>query len=92
VFLKTDTQGYDWNVLHGAGEKLAQVIGVQTELSVIPLYEGSTHYLKMLAFLEAQGFAIMELRTIAFRKGAIAELDCFAARPAALGSLAAAEE
>lgn len=84
VFLKTDTQGYDWHVLKGAGDKLANVIGIQIELNVIPLYEGSPHYLQMLAFLESSGFLIAELRPIAWKKGAIVEFDCFAARAPAL--------
>lgn len=84
IFLKTDTQGYDWNVLHGAGEKLAKVFGIQTEMSVIPIYEGSTHYLQMLEFLESNGFAVTEFRPISYKKGMILEFDCFAVRPSAL--------
>ena len=85
VFLKTDTQGYDWNVLQGAGDKLADVVGIQIELNVIPLYERSPHYLKMLQFLESNGFLITELRPIAWNQGAIVEFDCFAVRATALG-------
>jgi FkbM family methyltransferase len=84
VFLKTDTQGYDLHVLRGAGEKLAEIFGVQTELNVVKLYENSPHYLSVLEFLESNGFSILELRPLHYtREHFIIEFDCFAARASA---------
>lgn len=40
VFIKVDTQGYEWDVLKGAEHGLASCIGVALELSLVPLYEG----------------------------------------------------
>ena len=80
VFLKTDTQGYDLQVLEGVGAKLLDVSGVQTELNVLELYEGAPHYLDVISFLEKQGFSVTELRPISLRNGFIVEFDCYAAR------------
>lgn len=56
VFLKMDTQGYDLEVLAGARQSLAQVVGLQSELSVVPLYEGMPDCVASLAALRELGF------------------------------------
>ena len=55
-FLKMDTQGHDMAVCEGAGGVLAQMLGVQTELGVRPIYEGGTQYRAMIDWLEAHNF------------------------------------
>ena len=91
VFLKTDTQGFDLHVLQGAGEKLKDIIGLQTELNVVKLYKDSPHYLSVLEFLESNGFEVTELRPLHHTKeGFILEFDCFAARASALATAAGA--
>lgn len=55
-FLKMDTQGHDREVCEGAGARLADMIGVQSELAVRPQYEGSSDYRVMIAYLEEHGF------------------------------------
>ncbi|MCI4589009.1 FkbM family methyltransferase [Sphingobium sp. BYY-5] len=55
-FLKMDTQGHDLSVCEGAGDTLARMLGVQTELGVRPIYEGGTGYRAMIDWLEAHGF------------------------------------
>jgi len=56
VFLKTDAQGYDLEVIKGGGERLTQVIGLQSEIAVQPLYLGVPDYLEFLAFCRELGF------------------------------------
>jgi FkbM family methyltransferase len=56
VFLKLDTQGYDLNVLEGAGSCLDRTLGLQSELSVKPLYEGMTGYITAMSSLHRMGF------------------------------------
>ena len=56
VFLKLDTQGYDLRVMNGATQSLPSIAGIQSEMSVIPLYEGMTDYLDALAFYRRLGF------------------------------------
>jgi FkbM family methyltransferase len=81
VFLKTDTQGFDMRVLQGTGEYLKNVLGVMAEANVERLYEGAPHYLETLAFLEAQGFSLMDLRVIdRTAQGSVLEYDCIMAR------------
>ena len=38
LFVKIDTQGYEWQVLDGANESLKRAQGVLCELSLVPLY------------------------------------------------------
>ncbi len=59
VFLKVDTQGYDLNVLRGAGRQLESIVGVQVEMAMTPLYEGAPLYDDVVEFLEARGFALI---------------------------------
>lgn len=40
VFLKIDTQGFERNVLAGGSATLARAVGLQLELSFVPLYSG----------------------------------------------------
>lgn len=55
-FLKMDTQGHDLSVCEGAGFALNDILGVQTELGVRPIYEGGTGYRAMIDWLDAKGF------------------------------------
>lgn len=58
VFLKLDTQGYDLNVLEGAGSYLDRVLALQSELSVQPIYEGMTGYTAAMSCLNRMGFEL----------------------------------
>lgn len=57
IFVKSDTQGYEAQVLDGLGDTIGGVTGLQLELSLVPVYEGQPGYLAMLQRLEAVGFA-----------------------------------
>lgn len=56
VYLKIDTQGYEKNVLLGATETLKRIVGLQVELSLLPLYDGETTYLELLQMIHDLGF------------------------------------
>jgi FkbM family methyltransferase len=56
VYLKMDTQGYDLEVVQGAGEALDRVVALQAELSCVPIYDGMTRLPEQWVALEAAGF------------------------------------
>lgn len=58
VLVKIDTQGYEMPVLLGAEALLPSVLGIQLELSLVPLYEGQVLYREMIDWLEGKGFEL----------------------------------
>jgi FkbM family methyltransferase len=58
VYLKCDTQGLDLEVVDGAGDVLSRLAGVQLELDLEPLYEGSGTFLEGLSRLGDRGFRL----------------------------------
>jgi FkbM family methyltransferase len=56
IFLKLDVQGFEYKVLQGAGEFLSRVVGIQIELSLVPLYDGEHLFDPMLHYLQDRGF------------------------------------
>lgn len=56
IFLKIDTQGYEWAVLDGAVEILPHVRGILCEMSLLELYEGQHLWMDILKRLETDGF------------------------------------
>jgi len=61
VYLKIDAQGYERHVLEGARESLPGIVGVQLELSLVPLYQGAPLICEMLDYLYSRGFALMSV-------------------------------
>lgn len=57
VFLKIDTQGYDVEVILGAGHHLQYVYAVQSELPAIEIYEGMTSMPRALELYRELGYA-----------------------------------
>jgi FkbM family methyltransferase len=55
-FLKIDTQGYEQAVLEGASGVIERLIGIQLEISLTPLYEGSPTLLQLLEMMQQRGF------------------------------------
>ena len=62
LFIKIDTQGYEWQVLDGAQETLKRAKGVLCELSLVPLYEGQRLWRDLIDRLEAEGFMLWSLQ------------------------------
>ncbi|UMG94063.1 FkbM family methyltransferase [Nocardioides sp. TF02-7] len=58
VYLKLDTQGYDVRAFAGAGDRVRDVLAMQSEVSMLPLYEGMPHHTEQLATYEAAGFEL----------------------------------
>jgi FkbM family methyltransferase len=76
-FLKMDTQGYDMNVLEGAGSSLEFVRGIQTEISVKAIYEKMISYDVAIARLQALGFELTGMFPVTRdRDLRVVEFDC----------------
>ncbi len=61
LFVKIDTQGSERQVLAGAGAALAHVLGLQLELSLVPLYEGEALIEELVGELRGRGFVPMSI-------------------------------
>jgi FkbM family methyltransferase len=77
VYLKVDTQGYDLKVLSGTAGVLPKILALQTELSVLPVYQDSPDFLAAMTYLTQLGYEITGLFPIA-RDNAlrVIEFDC----------------
>jgi FkbM family methyltransferase len=60
-FLKMDTQGSDLAVVEGAGSALQAFVGLQSELSVAKLYEGTRSFVEVLEIYAGLGFRLSAL-------------------------------
>jgi FkbM family methyltransferase len=58
IYLKLDVQGYERKVLDGAHTVLPRVAALQTELSVLPLYQGVPDYKELMAYIERLGYVL----------------------------------
>jgi FkbM family methyltransferase len=58
AFLKIDTQGYESEVLDGAARTLERAVGLQLELSIVPLYAGQKLMPELLSRVGALGFEL----------------------------------
>jgi FkbM family methyltransferase len=56
LLLKVDTQGYEEEVLAGASAVLRNVLAMQLEMSVAPLYQGAPSLRRILELSEQLGF------------------------------------
>ena len=61
VFLKIDVQGFERQVLEGAMNILPRIKGIQTEMSLIPLYQGQLLFQETLALLDKLGYELYSL-------------------------------
>ncbi|MHB8423500.1 MAG: FkbM family methyltransferase [Leptospirales bacterium] len=81
VFLKMDTQGYDLEVFKGSEGCMDQIRGLQSELSIQPLYKNMPHYLEALSNYEDAGFELFNLSVVSrLSGGGLIELNCFMKR------------
>jgi FkbM family methyltransferase len=59
--LKIDTQGYEPQVLDGAGETLEHFVGVQAEMTLEELYSGQMLFVDFVHRMQRTGFELMGL-------------------------------
>lgn len=76
-YLKLDTQGFDIEVLQGARESLGGMRALQTEASVIGIYEGMPDYMQTIRYLDEHGFDITGLYPVSRDASLrLVEFDC----------------
>ena len=61
VFLKIDTQGYEYNVLEGGLDVIDKVKMIQIEMSLIPLYDGEKTFDDMMNYLTQKHFKLVSI-------------------------------
>lgn len=59
IFLKMDTQGYDLQVFEGFRGIVSNISLLQSEVSLIPIYDGMPHWQESLATFERNGFNVI---------------------------------
>jgi len=80
IFLKMDTQGYDMEVFRGLGNKLKHVTAIQSEVSLVSIYEGMPHWTESISVYEKAGFGIVGMFPVSWDSGRIIEYDCLLVR------------
>jgi FkbM family methyltransferase len=85
-FVKLDTQGEDLEVLAGAGDSLRSVVGLQSEVSLVALYDGAPGWLESIRTIEGLGFRLAGVFPVAVDVATCraVELDCVFVRPDAV--------
>jgi FkbM family methyltransferase len=80
IFLKMDTQGYDTEVFRGLGKKLKHVIALQSEVSLISIYEGMPHWTDIIPIYEEAGYRVVGMFPVNRDSDKIIECDCLLVR------------
>ena len=58
-----------------------KILGLQSEVSVVPLYDGMPHYTKSLETYERLGFGLVDLFVVnRTKEGHVMEYDCIMER------------
>ena len=61
LFLKIDTQGYEFEVLKGAEKIINKFKGILVEVSLTQLYEGQKNWLEIIEFVQSKGFLVWSI-------------------------------
>lgn len=80
IFLKMDTQGFDLEVFAGLGGALSHVCAIQSEVSLVPLYEGIPHWLETISAYEQKGFGVVGMFPVNRDSNRVIEYDCVLVR------------
>lgn len=62
TYVKIDTQGFELEVLRGAGDMLKRMLVVQAEIALIHTYAGEQDWLSTIIWLREQGFEVATAR------------------------------
>lgn len=78
IYLKMDTQGYDLEVFAGLGSLHDRVFALQSEVSVIPIYQNMPHLTDSVSLFEKHGFELAGMYPVNVDKSTlrVIEFDC----------------
>jgi FkbM family methyltransferase len=80
VYLKLDTQGFDLEILRGIRD-MSAIRALQTELSLVPVYQGMPDYLTALSAFRDRGFVPSGIFPVNHTvDGRLIEFDCVMVR------------
>jgi FkbM family methyltransferase len=90
VYLKLDTQGYDMQAFAGAGDRMKEIAGMQSEVACVPIYDGMPRLPDQIAAYEAAGFEITGMFPVTRHRASlrVIEFDVTMVRTDALGQSA----
>lgn len=85
LFLKLDTQGYDLEAFAGLGDRVGQVVALQSEVALLQIYDGMPRLQEQLTTYEAAGFGVTGFYPVTrqSRTWRVLEFDCVMVRPRA---------
>lgn len=77
IWLKLDTQGYEFNILEGGDQILKYINYLQLEMSFVPLYENQMLFDEMHDYLVRKGFTRISIQPVFmdFSTGQILQVD-----------------
>ena len=75
IYLKLDTQGYDLLAFRGAGDRVKDVLAMQSEVSCLPIYEGMPELEEQLGEYRAAGFDIAGFFPVSMHKPTLRVLE-----------------
>lgn len=79
-----DTQGFDLEVFKGSSRCLETglIVGLQSEISIQPMYKDMPHYLETLQLYETAGFELFNLSAVTRGDddNELIEMNCFMRR------------
>jgi FkbM family methyltransferase len=77
TFLKIDTQGWDLEVLQGASGVLTDMVAIQSEVSVLPIYGFMPNMHESLTRFQELGFSVSGLFPVGYdSNNRVVEFDC----------------
>ena len=57
-YLKIDTQGFEREVLEGLGDRIADMVAIQVETSLVDSYIGETDWIESILYMRERGFEV----------------------------------
>lgn len=84
-YLKLDTQGYDLEAFAGAGDRITQFVGMQSEVALLKIYKGMPGMAEAIRVYRAAGFGVTGLYPVSRQSatGRVLEFDCVMVRASA---------